>query len=301
MDIFSSPSRISLFAASGSKGVDWPKFLGPTGDNKSPERGILTDWPAEGPPIVWQLALGSGYSSPTISEGRLFQFDRQANRARLRCMESETGKPLWQFDYPSLYEDLYGYDNGPRATPVVDDERVYIFCAEGMLHCLDSSNGKLIWKLDTNEKFGVVQNFFGVGSTPVIEGNLLIVQIGGSPAENRNVAPGQLALVQPDNSSVVAFDKRSGEVKYTLGDDLASYSSPTLATINGRRWCFLFARGGLLGFEPASGNPDFHFPWKATILESVNASNPVVIGDQVFISEAYGPGSALLKVRPGRI
>ncbi len=84
------------------------------GGQHSAERGLTPHWPEDGPKIVWQVSLGTGYSSPVTSEGRLFQFDRQGNRARLRALESETGKPLWQFDYPSDYEDTYGYDNGPR-------------------------------------------------------------------------------------------------------------------------------------------------------------------------------------------
>ena len=98
---------------------------------------------------------------------------------------------------------------------------------------------------------------------------------------------------------LVAFRITDGAVKYRIGAELASYSSPVLATIDGRRWCFLFARGGLLAFEPASGKTDFHFAWRCEDVESVNAANPVVIGNQVLISETYGPGSALLKVKPG--
>ena len=165
-----------------------------------------------------------------------------------------------------------------------------------MLHCLAVDDGKLIWKVDTTDEFGVVQNFFGVGSTPVISGELLIVQVGGSTPETRGAPPGRSVS---NGTAVVAFDKRTGQVKYKLGDELASYASPTLAKIDGRSWCFVFARGGLLGFDPGSGKLDFHFPWRAPILESVNASNPVVVGNEVFISETYGPGSALLKVRAG--
>jgi len=280
-------------------GTDWPCFLGPTADGKSSERGILTSWPAEGPTLVWQLALGSGYCMPTIAAGRLYQFDREDDQERLRCLESRTGKFLWEFEYDSDFEDLYGYDNGPRSSPVVDDDRVYIFGAEGMLHCLAAADGKPIWKIDTAGDFGVIQNFFGVGSTPVVEGNLLIVQIGGSPPQSRSAPPTRLDLVEGNGSGIVAFDKMTGEVKYKITDQLAGYSTPKLATIDGRRWCFVFARGGLVGFEPASGKVDFQFPWRAPILESVNASNPVVVGDLVFISETYGPGGALLRVRPG--
>ncbi|HUY36674.1 MAG TPA: PQQ-binding-like beta-propeller repeat protein [Pirellulales bacterium] len=280
-------------------GDDWPAFLGPTGDSRSTERGIRTDWPPEGPHLVWQKRLGKGYGMPAISRGRLFQFDRHGGQARLTCMKSETGEPLWKFQYPTGYEDLYGYDNGPRCSPLVDGDRVYIFGAEGMLHCLRVLDGSELWKVDTVAKFGVIQNFFGVGSNPVIEGELLIAVIGGSPQESKRIAPGQLDQVKPNGTGVVAFDKRTGEVKYQLGDELAAYAGPVLATIGGRRWCFVFARGGLLAFEPAGGRLDFHYPWRAATLESVNASNPVVVGDEVFISETYGPGSSLLKVRPG--
>jgi outer membrane protein assembly factor BamB len=102
-----------------------------------------------------------------------------------------------------------------------------------------------------------------------------------------------------NGSGLVAFDKLTGEVRYRVTDELASYASPALATIDGRRWCFLFARGGLVGLDPGNGKVDFHFPWRARVLESVNASNPLVVNDRVLISETYGPGSALLKVKPG--
>jgi len=280
-------------------GDDWPGFLGPTADSKSAERGILKQWPRQGPKIVWQQRVGTGYGMPSISRGRLFQFARFGDQARLECLRSETGEPLWKFEYPTDYEDLYGYDNGPRTSPVIDEDRVYVFGAEGMLHCLSVVDGKVLWKVDTQEKFGVVQNFFGVGSTPVIFRDLLICQVGGASEDTRNTPPGQLDRVRGNGSGVVAFDKQSGEVKYKLSDELASYAGPKLATIAGRPWCLMFARGGLLAFNPADGKEDFHFPWRAPILESVNASNPVVKDDLVFISETYGPGSALLQVRDG--
>jgi outer membrane protein assembly factor BamB len=280
------------------QGDDWPRFLGPSGDSTSRETGIITDWSA-GLKIVWHKELGLSYGMPTISRGRLFQFDGRPGRPRLVCMESETGRELWDFDYASDYQDYYGYDNGPRTSPVVDGDRVYILGVEGMLHCLDVRDGSVIWKIDAARKFNIVQNFFGVGSTPVIEGDLLIAQIGGSPAANQKLPPGRLDLVRGSGCGIVAFDKRTGEVKYQITDELASYASPALATIDGRRWCFVFARGGLVGFEPATGKVDFHYPWRAKDLESVNASNPVIVGNQVFISETYGPGSSLLRVRPG--
>ncbi|REJ64497.1 MAG: hypothetical protein DWQ31_21455 [Planctomycetota bacterium] len=280
-------------------GVDWPRFLGPTGDSKSPERGILTEWPAQGPRLVWETRLGTSYAMPSIERGRLFMFDRHGDQARLTCLESETGRPLWNVDYPTNYEDHFGYNNGPRCCPVVDGDRVYTYGVEGMLLCRRVSDGREVWRVDTMRQFGVVPNFFGVASAPVVEDELLIVCVGGSPADMQGLSIRELDQVEPNGTAIVAFDKRTGKVKYKLGEDLASYTSPTFATIGDRRWGFAFMRGGLIGFDPRTGEQDFYYPWRARMLESVNASTPVAVGDEVFISETYGPGSSLLRVRPG--
>jgi hypothetical protein len=224
----------STVKKSSRPGVDWPCFLGPTHDGRSSEVGIVTDWPAGGPPIVWQRKLGTGYGSPVTSEGRLFQFDRVGDRERLVALESETGKQLWEFSYPTSFEDMYGYDNGPRGSPVVDGDRVYILGAHGMLHCLSVADGRALWRLDTMQKYGVVENFFGVGSTPLVERDLLIVPVGGSPPEAQQVPRGQLDRVKGNNSAIVALDKLSGQPRYTLSDELASYASPVATTIPAR-------------------------------------------------------------------
>ena len=181
--------------------------------------------------------------------------------------------------YPSAYVDLYGYNRGPRCSPVVEDDRVYIYGAEGKLHCLKVTDGSLIWECDTAGQFGVVQNFFGVGSTPVIYRDLLIAMVGGSPPEDQRVPPGQLDRVSGNGSAIVAFDKWTGRVRYQVGDELASYASPRLAPAGGSPVVFYaVSRGGLVGFHPSSGAVDFRFPWRAKLLESVNASTPVVVG-----------------------
>jgi len=288
-----------MMGAKPKRGSDWPTFLGPTRDSKSPETGILTSWPEDGPRVVWHRRIGESYGIGSISKGSFFQFDRHDDNARLTRMDARTGEDIWKFEYPTDYVDMYGYNGGPRCSPVIDEDRVYVFGVEGMLYCLRASDGEPIWNVDTAKQFGVVQNFFGVGSNPVVEGRLLIVMVGGSPPESQDVPRGGLNRVVGNASGFVAFEKMTGEVAYHITDELASYAPPKLATINGRRWCFGFARGGLVGFEPATGRVDFRYPWRAKLLESVNASSPVVVGDQVFISETYGPGSSLLKVRPG--
>ncbi|MBI3858598.1 MAG: PQQ-like beta-propeller repeat protein [Planctomycetes bacterium] len=276
-------------------GVDWPGFLGPNHDGSSPERGVAP-WPPAGPRRVWERELAESYATCSIQHGRLFLFDRPGPKFRLVCLKAETGEPIWSAEYDSDYADGYGAGNGPRCCPVVDDDRVYTFGPEGLLHCFRTADGKVVWKKNTSEEFGVVPNFFGVGSTPIIEGDLLIAMVGGSPPGSPNIMSGE---TKGAGSGVVAFDKRSGALKYKLSDELASYASPLTTTINGRRWGFVFARGGLVGFEPATGKVDFHYPWRARSVTTVNIANPVVAGDLVLVSEAYGVGSAVIRVRPG--
>ena len=278
-----------------AQGSDWPKFLGPLGTSVSTETGIV--WPKDGPKVLWHKAVGPGYGMPTISKGKLYHFDRNGKNARLTVMDAKTGALLWDFEYVSIYKDHFGYNNGPRCSPLIDGDRVYLYGVEGMIHCLRADTGKLVWKLDVNKEFNVIQNFFGVGSTPVIEGNLLIVQVGGSPPGS-TVRDLYEQTLKGNGSAVVAFDKLTGKVAYKLSEDLASYSSPVLATIHNRRYCFVLARGGLLAFDPANGKLDFRHPFRTDDVESVNASNPVIVGDKVFISECYGIGSALLKIPP---
>src|SRR5262249_12132786 len=149
---------------------------------------------------------------------------------------------LWKYEYANEYQDMYGYDPGPRCCPVIDGDRVYLFGVEGMLTCLRAVDGAKVWERDTAREFSVAQNFFGVGSTPIVEGELLIVPVGGSPAGGPGIQSGE---VKGAGSGIVAFDKKTGEIRYKVSDELASYASPVVATIGDRRWGFVFARGGL--------------------------------------------------------
>ena len=285
------------------RGADWPSFLGPHRDSKSPETGIISPWPAGGLRIVWQRELSTGYGIGSVSQGRYFHFERQDPRGEARgsavllCLNAETGQELWRFAYPTDYEDMLGYNNGPRCSPVIDGNRVYIYGAEGMLHCLRASDGQPLWQVDTVKQYGVVQNFFGVGSTPIIEGDLLLCMVGGSPPGSPGLYESGGA-VEGNGSGIVAFDKWTGKERYKTTNELASYSSPQVATISGRRWCFMFARGGLVGFDPTTGSVDFEYPWRSDKLESVNAATPVVAGNEVLVSETYSIGASLLAVRP---
>ena len=285
-----------------SRGVDWPTFLGPTSDGKSSETGILTDWSDGKLKLLWKVETGEGYGIGSVSHGRFYHFGKTAGEAKLVCLNAETGKELWSFGYDSQYQDLYGYDSGPRASPVVDGKRVYIYGVEGLVHCLDAHTGDMIWKQDLNEKFGVIQNFFGVASTPVVFEDLLILMVGGSPDESKKVPPGALDRVKSNGTGIIALDKRSGEFKYSTVDDLASYASLRIAELNGKPTLLAWMRGAFYCVEPATGREVSKFPWRSRKLESVNASTPVSLKDNhLLISECYEIGSALLKAEGGRL
>jgi outer membrane protein assembly factor BamB len=277
--------------------ADWPTFLGPTRDNVSPEKGIINPWPKEGLRKLWDCELGIGYAPPAVAGGKLFHFDRFGDNCRVTARDAATGKVLWKYEYPTDYEDRYGYDPGPRAGPVVDGDHVYAYGPEGTLVCLRAADGGEVWKVVTREKWFFHQNFFGVGSSPVVEGDLLLVPVGGSAKGPR---PIDFRTAKPDGTAVVAFDKKTGAVKWAAGDELSSYTSPVVTTIDGKRTGLYFARGGLYGFDPQTGAARFHFPWRAKIEESVNAANPMVVGDRVFLTECYAVGSALVEVKDGK-
>ncbi len=274
-------------------GSDWPRLGGPNGDFSSPEKGILTKWPEKGLKKVWEARLGEGYAPPVVADGRLFHFDRFDDNATLTARNAETGKLLWKYQYPTEYEDSYGYEPGPRACPVVDGDHVYVHGVDGMLCCVSVADGKEVWKVDTKKVYHFHQNFFGVGSVPLVVGDLLIVPVGGSPKGPR---PVDLRDAKGDGSCVVAFDKKAGAEKYKFGDDLASYSSPQFATFHGQKTVLYFARGGLIGFDPTTGNERFTFKYRAKSMESVNAANPVVVGDTILLTECYEKGAVLLRV-----
>jgi outer membrane protein assembly factor BamB len=268
---------------------DWPAFLGPGHNMVSPETALRKEFPQDGLRPVWEMKKGEGYAAPAIADGRLILFHRIGEHEVVDCLHPADGRRFWQHRYPSAYRDRYGYNPGPRASPVIAAGRVFTFGAEGRLHCLDLATGLVLWQRDLHREFAVRQNFFGVGASPLVEGDRLIVALGA-----------------PGGPGVAAFDTSTGRVLWGADDQWgASYASPIPATIDGKRWVFVFAggegkppTGGLLGLDPASGAVGFRFPWRGRRYESVNAATPVVLGNRVFISECYGAGGTMLEVQP---
>jgi outer membrane protein assembly factor BamB len=299
-------ATLSLQADSSGDTGDWPRFLGPRGDCTSAETGLLNSWPTNGPPRVWAKRVGTGYSAPSARGDLLVLHHRVGGEEIVEAFQAATGEPVWKHAYPSRFVDPFGYNNGPRCTPLLTSNRCYTFGAEGKLVCLDLRTGRHVWTRDTAKDWNVPEAFFGVGSTPLLEGDRLIVIVGGQP-----------------NSGVVAFDAATGRTLWenagrtnwhgvvTLGwrsekpyawsghEKLAGYASPVAATIYGRRQVLCFLRQGLVSLNPTNGEIHFSRWFQSFANDSVNAMNPVVQGDRVLLSAAYyRSGAVLLRLKP---
>lgn len=283
----------------GRDGEDWPAFLGPRGSGVSGETGLLHEWPAGGPPVLWRKKVGEGYAAPAVLGDRLVFFHRIGDEEVVECFAAATGAALWRFAYPTSFTDPYGYNGGPRSSPVLAGNRCFTFGAAGILSCIDLATGGLIWQRDTNKEFAVPQAFFGVGSTPLVDGDRLLVIIGGHP-----------------RSGVVAFDTATGKTLWqAVGPDdfpeppiriqrdrppvkLAAYSSPAIATIHGQRHLLCLMRPGLVSLDPENGAIRFTAWFRSHLHDSVNAAQPVVVGSKVFLTAAYDTGAMMLDVAP---
>lgn len=239
---------------------------------------MRTTWPAAGPTPLWKRDVGAGLSGPVVVGQRLIIFHRVDDQEVVECLDAATGKARWKFAYPTAYHDDFGFDEGPRSTPTVDNGRVYTLGAEGVLLCLTLDKGTKVWSRPLNVDYHVRKGFFGVGTSPIVEGKLVLVNVGG---------PG---------AGIVALDKDTGREAWKATTDGASYSSPSAATINRVRHVFFFTRDGLVSVDPASGKVHFRKHWRSRMDASVNAATPVVVGDTVFISACYGTGAVLLRV-----
>src|SRR4029079_18103888 len=265
---------------------DWTSFLGPTHNAVSTETKLSRTLTV---PLVWEFPKGPSYSSPAIAGDRLMFIHRVGDEEVVECMDALTGASRWNLKYGTVFEDRYGYNNGPRSSPVIDGGRVYTMGAEGKLHCLDLASGKVLWKRDLRVDYKVPQDFFGTASTPLVEGRLLIVNVGA-----------------PGGPCVAAFDTATGKEAWRAGNAWGpSYASPVPALVHGQRRVFVFAggesdppTGGLMSIDPANCRFEFALRSRSRTRESVNASCPVVFGNKVFISASYRTGSALAEVQP---
>ncbi len=284
-------------------GTDWAEFLGPHGTGISDEVGLADQWPQDGPPVLWDRRIGKGYSSPSVIGDRVVVHHRLRDQDVIECLNASDGNVNWKYEYDTDYTDPYGYNNGPRCSPVLTGSHCYTFGAQGRLVCLDLKTGMLVWERKTSKEWKVPDHFFGAGCTPVLYGKLLIVLVGGQP-----------------DSGVVAFDAESGKAvwesvgkstwdgadtdqkgssyRWTGDEMIVSYSSPLIATIHGKTHLLCLVRQGLVSLDPQNGKVQFKYWFRARVHESVNAARPVVVDDHIFLSAAYETGAALLRVQP---
>jgi outer membrane protein assembly factor BamB len=237
--------------------------------------------------LVWDKPVGQGFSGPAVASGKLILFHRREDKEIVECLDARTGKQLWSFAYPTHYRDDFGFDEGPRATPCLAEGRVYVYGAEGVLHCLDLETGAKRWSVDVKADFHAGKGFFGFACSPLVEGKAVLLNVGGR-----------------DGAGIAAFDTQSGKVLWKALDDEASYSSPTVGTIGGRRCAVFLTRSELAAADPASGKILFTFPFRPPMRNSVSAATPLLIGNQLLLSASYGTGAVLLsldKTNPEKI
>jgi outer membrane protein assembly factor BamB len=271
---------LSLCLNNAAPGGDWPQFLGPDRNGVSAETGLVDSWPKEGPPVGWQKDIGEGFSGPVVAGDTVILFHRAGGEEVVEGLDATTGKERWQHRYATRYRDDFGKGNGPRATPLVAGKHVFTLGAEGRLHCLEVDTGNKVWEHDLLDEYSARKGFFGVGTSPLLEGRLLLVNVGGRGA------------------GIVAFEANTGREAWKVTSDEASYSSPVAATIDGTRHVFFFTREGLVALDPARGTVRFTKRWRSRQNASVNAAAPVVLDGHVFLTASYNTGAVLLHVRP---
>ena len=262
---------------------DWPQYLGPSRNGVYAGPALADAWGANGPKAVWRKQVGQGFAGPAVVGNRVILFHRVGNEEVLESLDAATGDSVWRYAYPTRYRDDFGFDEGPRAVPVVADGVIYTFGAEGQLHAVDLAKGTRLWSEDTMKRFGVPKGFFGAAGSPLVEGGRVIANVGG------------------DKAGIVAFEAKTGKVLWSATDDDASYSSGVAATIGGHRLGVVLTRDSLVGLDPASGMVQFQRRWRARIAASVNAASPIIVGDEIFVSAQYGPGAGVLRVNGSQL
>ena len=272
-----------LFLGLGTaRAADWPQFLGPDRNGTTTNR-MAASFSQEGPTRLWRRKVGQGFSGPVIVEGKALLFHRVNNEALLEAFSARTGEPVWRCSTPTAYVDDFGFDEGPRAVPAVRDGRVFVFGADGHLIGVSLADGKKLWEVDTQARFGADKGFFGAACSPLVEGNLVLLNLGGR-----------------EGAGLAAFAADSGKLVWKLTDDEAGYASPVPLVREQERFVLFFTRAGLKVVDPVAGRLRFGFPWRSREHASVNAASPVVAGDEVFLTASYGTGAVLLKFKADR-
>ncbi|HEX5601977.1 MAG TPA: PQQ-binding-like beta-propeller repeat protein [Pyrinomonadaceae bacterium] len=255
----------------------WPQWRGPNRDGISKETGLLKQWPADGPPLVWKAAgAGRGYSSFSIADGKLYTMGLRGDREYVVAFDVATGKEAWATPHGSAFRNDHG--DGPRGTPTVDGDRVYALGGSGDLSALDARTGKIVWSKNVLKAFGGENITWGISESPLVLGNKVLVNPGG---------PG---------ASIVALNKADGSLIWKSQSDGAGYSSGVPMEINGATQVVFFTSERAVGLDAKDGRLlwDYSRPSNRT----ANVATPIVHANRVFISSDYGTGGGVVEIKP---
>ena len=290
------PTTIDL---SNLSPLDFPEFLGPNRTSTVQSIKLDPDWAKQEPQIVWKQPVGKGWSGVSVVNGFAFTMEQLGADECVTCYSIEDGKLLWRYSNPQRHEDMPGMGKaGPRATPTIYNAKVYAQGAAGMLSCLDGATGELLWKHDLCELLKIERSertdsegftyleeksplAWGRSASPLVVGQLVYVP-GGGPTDG-------------PFSTLLAFDKDSGELAWKSGDQMISYGSPSFATVAGKPQVLLVAEKTAMGFDPTSGKVLWSFSRPGTSNASANCSQVTVASDNhVLLTKGYGLGGELL-------
>jgi outer membrane protein assembly factor BamB len=283
------PSHTAAFAAAAfllafsiaAARADWLFYRGPTENGVSSEKTWSPQFGAGGPKVLWKAALGTGLSSVTVSDGHAFSMGNKDDMDFVYCFDAATGKEVWRHQFP-LKLDPNMFEGGPRSTPTLDGAHVYTVSHEGDLWCLEAATGKKIWYRHYQTDLGGRRPQWGYAGSPLLAGDLLICDVGGS------------------GSSTVAFDRLTGAVAWKSGSDQAGYASPVLATLDGKPTVVILKADTLVGCDPKDGKELWRAPWKTEY--DVNAATPLIIdSNKILVTSGYNAGCVLFEVRAGKI
>jgi outer membrane protein assembly factor BamB len=269
----------SLCLASVSRAEDWPCWRGPDLNGISKEKSWTTAWPKEGPRQLWKASVGLGFSSMAVANGRMFTMGNQENIDTVFCFDAAKGALLWKHSYPCILDPRF-YEGGTLATPTVNGNRVYTISKRGDVFCFEAATGKIVWNKNVARELGVKlnvgdqDNWWGFSGSPLVRGDLLILNLA---------------------SDGTALNKDDGKAIWSNGKGLAGYSTPLPFKQNGKDLVALAVAESVVAVNERDGKVLWRYPWKTPY--DVNAADPIVSGDKIFISSAYRHGCALLQMQ----
>ncbi|MDQ1557606.1 MAG: outer membrane protein assembly factor BamB [Pyrinomonadaceae bacterium] len=263
-------------AASSARNY-WTNFRGPNRDGRYDERAVKVNWPAGGLKPMWKQPVGGGFSSFVVADGMAYTIEQRRAQEMVVAYNVETGRELWAHGWNAEFSpDNTG--DGPRSTPTWDAGRVYALGAEGELRVLDAKTGKLVWQKNILSDNGASNIQWGMAASPLIVDDKVVVLAGGTSGKG-----------------VVAYNKATGARVWSSLNDNASYTSPMLVTLSGKRQILVVTASRLAGLDPADGALLWSHPWDVSY--GINVSQPLVVGaNRFFISAGYGKGAALVEL-----